>query len=74
MSDGTATINNVTNSRFDNEEYRPDDGTVDVATCGSANQVTGVNSAAKDPNAAQSETTGRISKRMSSAPWYISRS
>jgi hypothetical protein len=58
-------VSNVTNSRFDNDEYTPEGGSVDVATRGSKNQNTAVNAGIEDRESAQSEATGRIPKRTS---------
>jgi hypothetical protein len=63
MSDGTAAINNVTNSYSDNAEYNPDRSGIDVAARGSDNQATEVNARVEDREAAESEVTGRIPRR-----------
>jgi hypothetical protein len=60
---GIPAVNEVTNSRYDNDEYTPDGANVDVAPRGSKNQVTEVNASVEDNEAAKSDATGRIPQR-----------
>lgn len=60
---GVPTINENTNSRFDNDEYKPDNATVDVASRGSKNQQTERNAGLEDRETERSDATGTIPKR-----------
>lgn len=60
---GISAINENTNSRFDNDEYKPDGGNVDVAPRGSKNQQTERNAGLEDRETADSDVTGKIPRR-----------